>query len=115
MKSLKIIGLKIIDFLTLLNKGGRQIDLTKYPALTIEDVEGHWKSWAFKLDDLMRIYFKEQGFDDHPNRDFEDLPFYHRVSIYWTSQVFGDDLDYYTHHSEDVIETINYIKIQEHF
>jgi len=119
------IGLKIIDFLTLFTKGVRQINsteqlakiLAEYPALSEEDVEGHWKSWAFKLDDFIRIYFKDQalrgeaGFDDSPNTDFYDLPFYQRVSTYWTSRVFGEEVDqFWICHIEDVEETINYIK-----
>ena len=116
----KTIGLKIIDFLTLLKTllennfmGGEEVNLIKYPALTLDDMNDNWKEWVFSLDSLIYTYFKEEGFNDGVII-FKDLPFYQRVSTYWLSKVFGGDFDCYTQHSADVIETINYIKIREH-
>ena len=67
--------------------GGEEVNLIKYPALTLDDMNDNWKEWVFSLDSLIYTYFKEEGFNDGVII-FKDLPFYQRVSTYWLSKVF---------------------------
>ena len=107
------ISRKIIDFLRLLTdsddmfKNSDSIDLTKYPALNLEDInEGLWKDWAFKTEDLIISFFSIDG----NNRTYENAPFYERTAMYIIGNVFGTPNYPYDKHLEDVRETIEYLK-----
>ena len=107
------VGEKIIDYLNLLNsedvnKDGYYIDLKKYPSLNIEDVNGYWKSWTFKLQKLFFIYF---GTTSCIFLEYKDATFHDRTIMYLSETIFGDVDDYtYEKHLEDVEETIHYIR-----
>ena len=80
-------------------KNSDSIDLTKYPALNLEDInEGLWKDWAFKTEDLIISFFSIDG----NNRTYENAPFYERTAMYIIGNVFGTPNYPYDKHLEDV-------------
>ena len=106
---------KIIDFLRLLTdeedmyKDIDDIDLKKYPALDIEDINGGgWKDWAFQTADLITIFFNIPG----RNRSYDEAPFYERTAMYIVGCAFGTPNYPYSQHLEDVRETIESIRLK---
>jgi len=106
-------GEKIIDYLKLLTnnddkyKDSDELDLDKYPALNIDDVEGSYKYWIFNLEPLYNKFFEKEGFII---TTYDKVPFYERTMMYLNGTVFGTPNYPYEKHLEDVKETIEYIQ-----
>ena len=106
-------GEKIIDYLKLLThnddkyKDPYEVDLNKYPALNIDDIEGRYKHWVFNLAKLFNKFFEKEGF---LRKTYEEVSFYERTIMYLLGSVFGTPNYPYEKHLEDVKETIEYIQ-----
>ena len=114
--SKSIIGERIIDLLNLLNdnedrnKDGTKLYLLKYPSLTTEDIEGHWKNWSFQLEKYFIEYFGNEKFKGLGYENPKTL-FYEKALMHIVGCIFGDiDLPE-NNYQKDVTETIEYIKM----
>ena len=85
------------------NKDGTKLYLLKYPSLTTEDIEGHWKNWSLQLEKYFIEYF---GYENPKTL------FYEKALMHIVGCIFGD-IDFpENNYQKDVTETIEYIKMQ---